>query len=108
MLKQGDIIWVDFSPTKGHEQAGRRPALIVSADVFNQETGGIVWAVPITSKINGYGKLTVPEELPISGVFILSQIRALDTNARNFEVICSVPDDIMDDIIGRLCAVLMG
>ena len=108
MVRQGSIGWVDFSPTKGHEQAGRRPALVVSADLFNQSCGGIVWAIPITNTTGGLGKLNVPEGLPVTGAFILSQIKALDVNARSFTPICEIPDELLNDIIGRLAAVLYG
>ena len=50
MLTQGSIIWLDFSPTAGHEQKGHRPALVVSVKSFNTSMGGIVWVVPVTSK----------------------------------------------------------
>lgn len=106
--KKGILYWVNFSPTQGHEQAGRRPALVVSSDYFNTRSGGIVWAIPITSKVTGAGKLTVPEGLPISGAFILSQIRTLDANAREFDEIGSIPQDLLDDICGRLASVLVG
>lgn len=108
MFEQGTIGWVDFSPTKGHEQAGRRPALIVSATLFNQKSGGIVWAVPITSNVKGLGKLTVPEGLPVSGAFILSQITTLDINARPFTPICKIPEALLEEILGLLAAVLYG
>ena len=94
-IKQGTIGWVDFSPTKGHEQTGRRPALIVSDDLFNQSCGGIVWAIPITSTTSGFCKLTVPKGLPVSGAFILSQIKAIDITARSFTPICEIPDELL-------------
>lgn len=108
MVRQGEIGWVDFSPTKGHEQAGRRPALVVSSDLFNQKCGGLVWAIPITNTTTGFGKLNVPEGLPVSGAFILSQIKTLDLNERTFTPICKMPDELLNDIIGRLAAVLYG
>ena len=98
----------NFSPTEGHEQAGRRPALVVSSDLFNERGGGIVWAIPITSKETGAGKLTVPDGLPIRGAFFLSQIRSFDSNARSFDEIGSIPQDLLDDICGRLASVLVG
>lgn len=105
--KKGTLYWVNFSPTKGHEQAGRRPALVVSSDLFNEKSGGIVWVIPLTNTRTGTGKLIVPEGLPVQGAFILSQIKAIDANTRDLKEIGSIPQDLLDDICGRLASVVV-
>jgi len=76
----GDILWLDFTPQAGHEQAGRRPALVMSSKVYNSI--GMMVCVPLTTKIKGY-----PFEVPIAGapanVALADQVRNLDWKARN-------------------------
>ena len=101
---------MDFSPSLGHEQAMRRPALIVSCDAFNQSMGGLVVAVPITSKKKSRpDEVALPPGLQVSGVLLLAQIKTLDLNARNYAYIDHAPDDFMDDeVLGRVVAVFTG
>lgn len=80
--KQGEIIWIDFDPQSGHEQAGRRPALVVSQTAYNQRIGR-AFVCPITSKVKGY-----PFEVPIktasvSGVVLSDHFKNLDWQARS-------------------------
>lgn len=77
----GDIVWLEFSPQAGHEQAGHRPALVLSPVVYNQRTGMFI-CCPLTTKIKGY-----PFEVPISGqpasVALADQVKSLDWRSRN-------------------------
>ena len=78
---QGEIIWIDFDPQSGHEQTGRRPALVVSQTAYNQRIGR-AFVCPISSKIKGY-----PFEVPIqtasvSGVVLSDHLKNLDWQAR--------------------------
>ena len=109
-VQKGELIWVDFDPTRGHEQQKRRHAIVVSATTFNDRMGGIVWVLPITSKKKGRpDEIALPEGLPVRGVLLLSQLRALDIAARGFERIGMAPVEFMDDeVSGRLIAVLEG
>jgi mRNA interferase MazF len=78
----GDLIWTDFDPIKGREQAGRRPALVVSSSVFTENTGFAV-VCPITSRVRPFPtSVVLPEGLPIVGEILLSHIRSIDTQAR--------------------------
>jgi mRNA interferase MazF len=78
----GHLIWTDFDPTKGREQAGRRPALVISAAAFTLNTGFVI-VCPITSKIRPFPtSVVLPEGLPIVGEILLSNVRSLDTRAR--------------------------
>src|SRR5258705_8719378 len=78
----GDLIWTDFDPTKGREQAGRRPALVVSPAAFTENTGLAV-VCPITSRVRPFPtSIVLPRGLPITGEVLTSHIRSIDTEAR--------------------------
>ena len=78
----GDLIWTDFDPTKGREQAGRRPALVVSPAAFTENTGLAV-VCPITSRVRPFPtSIVLPRGLPITGEVLTSHIRSIDTQAR--------------------------
>ncbi|MGH7046451.1 MAG: type II toxin-antitoxin system PemK/MazF family toxin [Stellaceae bacterium] len=78
----GDLIWTDFDPTLGREQAGRRPALVISAGTFTENTGLAV-VCPITSRVRPFPtSVVLPAELPVAGEILLSHIRSIDIQAR--------------------------
>jgi mRNA interferase MazF len=78
----GDLIWTDFDPTKGREQAGRRPAPVVSSATFTNNTGLAV-VCPITSHVRPFPtSVVLPPTLPITGEILTSHIRSIDTIAR--------------------------
>ncbi len=78
----GDLIWTDFDRTKGREQAGRRPALVVSSAAFTENTG-LAIVCPITSRVRPFPtSVVLPPGLPIAGEILTSHIRSIDTMAR--------------------------
>jgi mRNA interferase MazF len=78
----GDLIWTDFDPTRGREQAGRRPALVVSPAAFTENTGLAV-VCPITSRVRPFPtSVVLPAGLPVGGEILTSHIRSIDTQAR--------------------------
>jgi mRNA interferase MazF len=78
----GDLIWTDFDPTKGREQAGRRPGLVISSAVFSKNTGLAV-VCPITSHVRPFPtSVVLPSGLPVTGEILTSHIRSIDTTAR--------------------------
>ena len=80
--RSGDLIWTDFDPTRGREQAGRRPALVVSASTFTENTGLAV-VCPITSRIRPFPtSVVLPAGLPVVGEILVSHFRSIDTQAR--------------------------
>jgi mRNA interferase MazF len=85
---QGDIIWMNFDPQLGHEQMGRRPALVVSGAAFNKFTKTLAVVCPITSTKRG-----VPTHVPLdsgaktAGVVMCEQVKSLDLSVRNVEFI---------------------
>ena len=99
-------MWIDFTPQTGHEQAGRRPALILSPEEYNRRTGLAV-ACPVTGKAKGYPfEVGLPEGLPIAGVVLADHVRSIDWRARRAERICAAGEGIMVEVIGKLGALL--
>jgi mRNA interferase MazF len=78
----GDLIWTDFDPTRGREQAGRRPALVISSAVFTENTNLAV-VCPITSRVRPFPtSVVLPPSLPVSGEILVSHVRSIDIDAR--------------------------
>jgi mRNA interferase MazF len=99
MVKQGHIIWLDFDPQTGHEQKGRRPALVVSNETFNKFSNmAIVCPITNTDKNHPF-HIKLDERTKTTGVVLCDQTRTLDINARNYVYIEDIPDDILFDII---------
>lgn len=99
MVKQGDIIKVNFNPQAGHEQAGYRPALVVSNDFFNQKTN-LTIVCPITNTNNRF-PLHIPldDRTETTGVVLCEHIKALDLNARSYRVVEQLPRDLLSKVI---------
>jgi len=84
---RGDLIWLDFDPQAGHEQAGRRPAIVLSEENFNQITGFAV-VCPITNQIKNYPfEVELPVGLRFQGVVLTDQMKSLDIKKRNFSIV---------------------
>ncbi|HVS27127.1 MAG TPA: endoribonuclease MazF [Burkholderiales bacterium] len=78
---RGDLMWLDFNPQAGHEQAGRRPALVVSPLAYNARTG-LALCCPVTSHIKGYPfEILVPDGLKVSGAVLSDHVKNLDWSA---------------------------
>lgn len=99
MVKQGDIIKLDFNPQSGHEQAGFRPALVISNNFFNAKTN-LTIVCPITNTTRSF-PLHVPldDRTETTGVVLCEHIKTLDLKARAFRVVERVPDDVLDEVI---------
>ncbi len=99
MVKQGTIIKINFNPQSGHEQAGYRPAVVVSNNIFNSKTN-LTIVCPITNTNNNF-----PLHIPLdtrtktTGVILCEHIKALDLNSRAFEEIEQLPKDILENVI---------
>jgi mRNA interferase MazF len=79
---RGDLVWLTFDPKAGHEQAGRRPAFVLSPEVYNRKTN-LILACPVTSRVKGYPfEVALPVGLPVSGVILADQIKSLDWKER--------------------------
>jgi mRNA interferase MazF len=104
--ERGDIVWLSFTPQAGSEQAGRRPALVLSPSRYNKRVGLAVFC-PITSKRKGYPfEVQLPEELPVTGVVLADQVKNLDWRSRNAEFACQVPHEVLEEVIQKLLTLL--
>jgi mRNA interferase MazF len=103
----GDLIWTDFDPTRGREQAGRRPALVVSSAAFTENTG-LALVCPITSRVRPFpSSVVLPGGLPIAGEILVSHIRSIDTEARPVRFTgAAVPGDTAALVRARLDALI--
>lgn len=95
--ERGDIVWIDFDPTKGHEQSGRRPALVISPKVYNAKSG-LALACPITSQAKGYPFEVAFKTRAISGVILADQIRSVDWKGRRAEKAGVVSDTTLSEV----------
>lgn len=104
--KRGDIVWIDFDPQSGHEQAGRRPALVISPVAYNEKIG-LALLCPITSQVKGYPfEVAIPRGLSVSGVILADQIKSLDWRSREAEFGCDAPHETVDLVLEKLSTLL--
>ena len=97
-----DIVKISFSPQSGHEQAGWRPALVVSPEAYNR-VSSLALLCPITSRAKGYPfEVALPSSAAVSGVVLVDQIRSLDWRARKARLVERVPAAVVDEVLARL------
>ena len=99
-------MWISLNPQTGHEQAGRRPALVVSPLEYNKRVG-LALMCPVTNRAKGYPfEVILPDNLKISGVVLADQIKSLDWKAREAQIACMAPEAITAEVLGKLDALL--
>jgi len=99
--ERGDVVWLDFDPQLGHEQAGKRPALVFSPSDYNKRVG-LALFFPITSQIKGY-PFEVPIQLSkINGVVLSDQVKNLDWKARQIKFIEKATEEILAEVREKL------
>src|SRR5512147_2676269 len=98
----GDIVWITFNPQAGHEQAGRRPGLVLSPAAYNDKVG-LAILCPITSQVKGYPfEVLIPEGLEIRGAILSDQVKSLDWRARQAEWACTMPPVTVEEVLLKL------
>jgi len=103
---RGDLVWLEFTPQKGHEQAGRRPALVISPRSYNA-AAGLALFCPITSRVKGYPfEVLLPRGGPIEGVVLADQVKSLDWRARKARRIGLAPTAVMDETRAKVQTLL--
>lgn len=102
---RGDLVWVDFNPQRGHEQAHTRPALVLSPKSYNRKSG-LMLACPITSQVKGYPFEVALRGAKTSGVVLADQVRALDWKARHVRRIERVSSAVVQEVQAMLIALL--
>ncbi len=104
--QRGDAIWLNFNPQAGHEQAGRRPALVLSPRAYNQKVR-LAILCPITNQVKGYPfEVQILPDLPVSGVVLADQVKSMDWQIRQATFICSLPERIVAQVLGKLHTLL--
>jgi mRNA interferase MazF len=103
---RGDIVWLAFTPQSGREQAGRRPAVVLTPARYNEKVSLAV-CCPITSQVKGYPfEVALPEGLPVSGVVLADQVKSLDWRTRGAALACRVPPGVLEETLLKLGALL--
>ena len=89
---RGDAVWITLDPQAGHEQAGRRPAVVLSPAAYNGKVG-LAILCPVTTQIKGYPfEVVLPAGLTVTGAILSDQVKSLDWRARNATFICALPN----------------
>lgn len=103
---RGDVVWLTFDPQTGHEQAGRRPAVVLSPDAYNNKVGLAIFC-PVTSQVKGYPfEVQIPPDLPVSGVMLCDQVKSLDWRARRVTLICALPEETVTEALQKVNTLL--
>jgi len=103
---RGDIVWLNFDPQTGHEQAGHRPAFIVSPLAYNQKAN-LALICPITSKTKGWRFEVVLVKTKTIGFILADQIKSLDWQARNIKFIEKAPLEVTNDVLSKIEALII-
>ncbi len=98
---RGDIVWLDFNPSLGDKQAGRRPALVISPQTYN-ERAWLALVCPITSKIKGYPYEVLIETKNILGAVLVDQLRTIDWKARRVRFISQAQPEVIEEVQAKI------
>lgn len=103
--ERGDLVWLDFDPQAGHEQKGRRPALVISHKSYNEKVGLALFC-PITSKVKGYPFEVEIKSQKIQGAILTDQIKSLDWQIRNIELIDQATEKELQAVLERIALLI--
>jgi mRNA interferase MazF len=104
--ERGDVVLLNFDPQTGHEQAGRRPAVVLSPAAYNGKVG-LALLCPITSQVKGYSfEVQIPTGLRVAGVILADQVKSVDWRARNAERFDALPDTTIAMALKKLRTLL--
>lgn len=104
--ERGDVVWLQFDPQAGHEQAGKRPALVLSPSAYNGRVG-LALLCPITSQRKGYPfEVPLPAGMKIQGVVLSDQVKSLDWRIRHAERVDRVPFTVLDEAVAKIRVLL--
>jgi mRNA interferase MazF len=99
---RGDAVWITLNPQAGHEQAGRRPAVVLSPAAYNGRVG-LAILCPITNQIKGYPfEVVLPPGLAVMGAVLSDQVKSLDWRARTATFICALPPATIAEVLQKL------
>ncbi len=104
--ERGDLVWLDFHPQAGREQAGRRPGLILSPASYNQRVG-LALVCPVTSRVKGYPfEVLLPQDLAVQGAVLADHVRSVDWRQRRAEPVGRVASDLLEAVTQRVEALI--
>ena len=104
---RGDAVWITFNPQAGHEQAGRRPALVLSPSSYNRKVGLAIFC-PITSQVKAYPfEVAISSRSKLGGVVLADQVKSLDWRFRKVEFICKLPRETTNEVLDKLGTLLL-
>jgi mRNA interferase MazF len=104
--QRGDVVWINMHPQAGHEQAGRRPAIVLSPRSYNDKVGLALFC-PVTNQIKGYPfEVIIPSGLKVTGAILSDQVKSLDWQIRNIEYYTKVPETVVLEILKKLSTLL--
>jgi mRNA interferase MazF len=99
---RGDVVALSFDPQAGHEQAGRRPAVVLSPAIYNAKSVLAVFA-PVTSQVKSYPfEVLIPPGLAVGGVVLADQLKSLDWRVRNVRYIASLPPEVLAEVLQKV------
>jgi mRNA interferase MazF len=103
---RGDIVWLTFNPQAGSEQAGRRPAIVLSPASYNGRVGLAIFC-PITNQRKGYPfEVVLPDDIPVTGVILSDQVKSLDWRSRNAQFACHAPEDVIIEVLQKVSTLI--
>ena len=104
--ERGDLIWLQFNPQAGHEQAGHRPAVVISPSSYNRRVG-LALCCPVTSQVKGYPfEVLLPQGLGVEGAILSDQIKSLDWRVRKAKRIGNLPAEVLRETVGKILALV--
>jgi len=102
----GDLIWLNFNPQAGHEQAGHHPALVLSPRIYHERTA-LAIVCPITSNTEAYPfKVMLPDGLTIRGAVLADQVKSIDRQAREPRIAAKRQASVLVEVQAKLAALL--
>ena len=100
--KRGDVVWISFNPQAGHEQAGHRPALVLSPQAYNRKVG-LAILCPLTNQVKGYPfEVRIPEGVQASGAVLADQVKSIDWRARKASRLCTLPEGTVRQVLNKV------
>ncbi len=103
---RGDVVWINMNPQAGHEQAGRRPAVVLSPYSYNAKVGLALFS-PVTNQIKGYPfEVIIPEGFKVTGAILSDQVKSLDWKVRNAEFFDKIPESVTLEILTKFTTLL--
>ena len=103
---RGDVVWISLDPQAGHEQAGRRPALVLSPASYHRKVG-LALLCPVTNQIKGFPfEVIIPGGLKVSGAVLPDQVKCLDWRARDVRLLAKLPEAVTAEVLNKLATLL--